>query len=118
MRIEKVDFLGLDVDKSDIRIVTKNKKKKEREAALKIKKATGARKKENPKGSETKVIEQFDYWLVNIFVIISLPFDSVRSLRYNLGGKTTICDGRAFRHDGDETLSGDGRGDQPMSATI
>ena len=66
MRIEKVDFLGLDVDKSDIRIVTKNKKKKEREAALKIKKATGARKKENPKGSETKVIEQFDYWLVNI----------------------------------------------------
>ena len=66
MRIEKVDFLGLDVDKSDIRIVTKNKKKKEREAALKIKKATGARKKENPMGSETKVIEKFDYWLVNI----------------------------------------------------
>ena len=83
MRIEKVDFLGLDVDKSDIRIVTKNKKKKEREAALKIKKATGARKKENPKGSETKVIEQFDYWLVNIndkekiFVLISLPFNTV-----------------------------------------
>ena len=36
--------------------MTKNKKKKEREAALKMKKETGARKKENPKGSETKVI--------------------------------------------------------------
>ena len=78
MRIEKVDFLGLDVDKSDIRIVTKNKKKKEREAALKIKKATGARKKENPKGSETKVIEHFNYWL-KIFVLISLPFKSILS---------------------------------------
>ena len=31
--------------------MTKNKKKKEREAALKMKKETGARKKENPKGS-------------------------------------------------------------------
>ena len=53
-----------------------------------------------------------------IFVLISLPFNSVGSLKYNLGGKTTICDGRAFRHDGDETLFGDGRGDQSMSATI
>ena len=56
-------FLAVDVGKNDHRIVTKNKKKKEREAALKIKKATGARKKENPKGSETKVIEQIDFWL-------------------------------------------------------
>jgi len=39
-------------------IVTKNKKKKEREAALKIKKETGARKKENSKGSETKVVRR------------------------------------------------------------
>ena len=54
----------------------------------------------------------------NIFVLISLPFNTVGSLKYNLGGKTTICDGRAFRHDGDETLFGDGRGDQSMSATI
>ena len=54
----------------------------------------------------------------NIFVIISLPFNTVGILKYNLGGKTTICDGRAIRHDGDETLSGDGRGDQPKSATI
>ena len=61
--MKKLTFLAVDVDKNDLRIVTKNKKKKEREAALKIKKATGARKKENPKGSETKVIEQFDYWL-------------------------------------------------------
>ena len=67
---KKIDFLGLDIDKNDLRIVTKNKKKKEREAALKIKKATGARKKENTKDSETKVMLcywtiQFDYWLVN-----------------------------------------------------
>ena len=55
--------MAVDVGKNDHRIVTKNKKKKEREAALKIKKATGARKKENPKGSETKVIEQIDFWL-------------------------------------------------------
>ena len=54
----------------------------------------------------------------NIFVLISLPFNTVGSLKYNLGGKTTICDGRAFRHDGDETLSGDGRGDHSISSTI
>ena len=35
--------------------MTKNKKKKERETALKIRKATGARKKENKKGEEIKV---------------------------------------------------------------
>ena len=57
--MKKLTFLAVDVDKNYLRIVTKNKKKKEREAALKMKKATGARKKENPKGSETKVIEQF-----------------------------------------------------------
>ena len=57
--MKKLTFLAVDVDKNDLRIVTKNKKKKEREAALKMKKATGARKKENPKGSETMVIEQF-----------------------------------------------------------
>ena len=38
------------------RIVTKNKKKKEREEALKSRKATGARKKESQKGEEIKVI--------------------------------------------------------------
>ena len=54
----------------------------------------------------------------NIFVIISLPFNTVGILKYNLGGKTTICDGRALRHDGDETLSGDGRGDHSISSTI
>ena len=64
--MKKLTFLAVDVGKNDHRIVTKNKKKKEREAALKIKKATGARKKENPKGSETKVIEKIDYWPVNI----------------------------------------------------
>ena len=76
--MKKLTFLAVDVDKNDLRIVTKNKKKKEREAALKIKKATGARKKENPKGSETKVIEHFNYWL-KIFVLISLPFKSILS---------------------------------------
>ena len=28
----------------------------------------------------------------------------------NVGGKTIICDRRAFRHDGHETLPGDGGG--------
>ena len=36
--------------------MTKNKKKKEREEALKNRKATGARKKESQKGEDIKVI--------------------------------------------------------------
>ena len=55
----EVFSLDLKADKNDFSIVTKNKKKKEREAALKMKKETGARKKENPKGSETKVMLRY-----------------------------------------------------------
>ena len=45
----------LDLIADSFRIVTKNKKKKEREEALKSKKATGARRKENQQGEEIKV---------------------------------------------------------------
>jgi len=65
-------------------------------------------------------LNNFDYWLVNINEkreYFCAYISTIQNCR-NPGGKTTICDGTAFRHDGDETLFGDGRGDQSMSDTI